>query len=206
VSVRVFLLGGSLAEPSHTSALLCAAERALAVQGASVERWDVAERPLPMADPAQHSLPVARRRDPGRALVRAADSAHSIVLASPLYHNSYSGALKNALDHLSACEFHGKPVALISHSGRFLNAQAADHLRLVVRGLLGLAIPQQVITVDGDWELENSAYYRLVASAIDTRLDEMADSLLALAARLGPSGFSTNGFGRSRRPLPARTQ
>lgn len=183
MSVRAFLLGGSLASPSHTSALLRTADAALAERGARVERWDLAERGVPAADPGQHVLPVALREQPGRALAQAAARADAVVLATPLYHNSYSGMLKNALDHLSARELERKPVALLSHTGRLPSTQAIDHLRLVVRALLGIAIPAQVITVDGDWSLRDG-HYRLEAPAIESRLTALVDELIWLAERL----------------------
>lgn len=189
---RVFLLGGSLARPSHTSALLRAAERAVRAHGAAAERWDLAERPLPLADPAQLAAPPALREPRGRDLVAAAGRADALVLASPLYHSSYSGVLKNALDHLNARDLRGKPVALLSHSGRRPSSQAVDGLRLVVRALLGISLPSQVITVDGDWERDGREL-RLVGAAAGERLDETVVELLWLAERL--QGHSENGTG-----------
>ena len=47
------------------------------------------------------------------ALKSEASRAAGFVLGSPTYHNSYSGLLKTALDHLSPDDFRGKPVALV---------------------------------------------------------------------------------------------
>ena len=180
MSLRVFLLGGSLARPSHTSALLRVAEHVACAHGAEAGRWDLAERELPIADPAQHDLPLRRRHPRGRELVAAARSADAVVLASPLYHSSYSGVVKNALDHLNAHDLRGKPVALLSHSGRRPSSQAIDGLRLVVRALLGISLPSQVITVDADWEHDGRGL-RLVGAAVRQRLDESVTELLWLA-------------------------
>ena len=199
---RVFLLGGSLARPSHTSALLRAAERAARAHGAESDRWDLAERPLAIADPAQHAIPLALREPPGRDLVAAAGSADALVLASPLYHSSYSGVLKNALDHLNARDLRGKPVALLSHSGRRPSCQAIDGLRLVVRALLGISLPSQVITVDDDWE-RDARGLRLVGASARERLDESMAELLWLAERLG-GAESRNGAAPSSALAEAR--
>src|SRR5690242_7528631 len=102
---RVLLLGGSLNRPSHTSALLRAIADALEARGASVVRFDLAEQPLLLADPAYHGDPASHPAPEVRALVRAADEAEAIVLASPTYHNAYSGLLKNALDLLAIPQF-----------------------------------------------------------------------------------------------------
>lgn len=177
---RVLLLGGSYAQPSHTSALLRAAERCVALRGASTCRWDIAMRPLPPVVPgrAPHELGPDER-----ALVAAAQAADAIVIASPLYHNSYSGAVKDALDQLSARELEGKPAGLLSNSGGFPSTQALDHLRAVVRGLLGLAIPREVVTVDRDYTCSGDRYV-LSSDAIAARLIALADELVWLAGRL----------------------
>jgi NAD(P)H-dependent FMN reductase len=186
---RALLVGGSLARPSHTGSLLCAAERALDMQGAVVERWDLAERPLPIADPALHSQPAALLADPVCAFLRGVSRADAIALASPLYHNSYSGVLKNALDHLGTRALEGKPVALLSHSGHLPSPQAVDQLRLVVRALLGIAIPTQVITVDRDWAREEGGF-RLIPGAIEARLTAMTSELLWFAERLDGAAYA----------------
>jgi azobenzene reductase len=199
---RVFLLGGSLARPSHTSVLLRAAEQAIRAHGAATDRWDLAERALPLADPAQHAVPLAMREPRGRELVAAARSADALVLASPLYHSSYSGVLKNALDHLNARDLRRKPVALLSHTGRRPSAQAIDGLRLVVRALLGISLPSQVITVDEDYEREGRAL-RLVGGTAEERLAESVAELLWFAERLCGAAESPNG-GRSSALVEAR--
>jgi azobenzene reductase len=175
--LHVLLVGGSRAEPSRSGALLRAVERQVAVRNASTCRWDIARRPLepivPGAEPPQEAVQLA-------TLARAADA---LVIVSPLYHNSYSGAVKDVLDHLTRRDVERKPIALLSNSGGMPSTQALDHLRDVVRALLGIAVPRQVVTVDADYELDGD-HYRLVDPAIELRLSALADELLWLAARL----------------------
>jgi azobenzene reductase len=184
VRPAVLLLGGSLARPSHTSALLARLERELASRGAAVCRWDLAERPLPFADPAYHHRPQEHPSPAVRQLAAAASAADALVLGSPLYHNSYSALLKNALDLLSTTEAAGKPVGLVSHAGRLPSTQALDHLRLVARGLHGVAIPTQVATIDADYTTTGKRL-RLSSAAARDRLGRLADELLWYAGRLG---------------------
>jgi len=175
--LHVLLLGGSRAEPSRSGALLRAVERQVAVRGASTCRWDIARRPLepivPGGEPPPEAVQLA-------TLARAADA---LVIVSPLYHNSYSGAVKDVLDHLTRRDVERKPVALLSNSGGMPCTQALDHLRDVVRALRGIAVPRQVVTVDAAYELDGD-HYRLVDPAIELRLSALADELLWLAARL----------------------
>lgn len=198
---RVLVLGGSLAVPSHTGALLREAERVLVRVGAEVERWDVRERPLPPLDPAEHALPLRSRGEASRSLAAEAAKADALVVASPLYHNSCSGAVKNVLDHLAAAQVSGKPVALLGHGGRWPSSQALDHLRLVSRALGAVAIPMQVATADGDWVLDHDEY-ALASAEIQRRLETMLHTLLGLVEALDDAARETS---RSR-PHGARVE
>jgi NAD(P)H-dependent FMN reductase len=180
---RVLIIGGSLAQPSHTSALARAIDAPLTARGAAVERWDLAERSLPIADPAYHARPESHPSPIVRELVRLADAADALVLASPIYHNSYSGLLKNALDLLAIPQFEGKPVGLASHGGRLPLTHAVDHLRQVVRGLLAVAIPTQVVTAAQDY-VHSGSRYELVNQQILERVDRLAGELIWFAERL----------------------
>jgi len=177
---RVLVLGGSLADPSHTAALMRALERALAVGGAATCRWDIAQRPLPPLRPGVEADPVDPAR---RALLAAADAADALVIVTPLYHASFSGDVKQALDHLSPRQLAGKPVALASNSGGASGAQAVDHLRAVVRALHAVAIPQQVVTVDAHYVLVGDQY-RLADSDALARVRALGEHLLWFAGRL----------------------
>jgi azobenzene reductase len=181
--VTVVALGGSLAQRSHTGALLRAAADRLRMSGAQVARWDLRERPLPLADPRSHAHPERHPAPEVRALVAAITEADALLLGSPVYHNSYAGVVKNALDHLAIPHFAHKPVGLLSNGGGAFSTQAVDHLRLVVRGLGGIAIPTQVVTVDEDYLLADGDLH-IVAPAIHERLDRFVAELLWFCAQL----------------------
>jgi azobenzene reductase len=196
---RILLLGGSLSRPSHTAALLRAAERVFAVNGGGTCRWEIAVRPLPPLEPGVDSDPQDQTR---RALLVAADAADAMVIASPVYHCSYSGVVKDALDHLSPLQLAGKPVALLSNSGGTMSTQALDHLRLVVRALQALAIPRQVVTIDSDFVLDGD-HYCLASADIDARLQALAHDVLWLAGRLRRDDDGAP-VDRNRREAPQR--
>jgi azobenzene reductase len=182
----VLLLGGSLAKPSHTSVLLAELERELAAQGAAVCRWDLGERTLPFADPVYHRRARSHRCAAVRELASAAGEAQALVLGSPVYHNSYSALLKNALDLLSIAEFAGKPVGLVSHASRTPGSQALDHLRLVARGLHAIAIPTQLTTIDADYTARDGLLH-LSGAKVRERLGLLARELVWYAIRLCPT-------------------
>jgi NAD(P)H-dependent FMN reductase len=183
MSSRLLLLGGSLARPSHTGSLLRAVEELLMQERAEVVRLDLAEQTYSPADPSRRgdgSWPFdAALSD----LRRHAARADGFVIASPVYHHSYSGLLKNMLDHLSGEQFSRKPVALLSNSGGSRSSQAVDHLRLVIRALGAIAIPTDLVTSDADYRRHGSSY-RLADHLAETRLRSVVAELLWFVERL----------------------
>ena len=183
--IQIVAILGSPRAPSYTRGLAEAVTRALVERGARVETLDLRATPLPPMTPelrakrGEHPDPAAAR------LFRLAEAADAYLLASPVYHNSYSGVLKNALDHLMLRDVRYRPVALASHGGR--STQAVDPLRIVVRGLLGIAIPTQVCTQEADFAGEpgEDGLYAVTDPDIQARIARQADQLLLFAKHLG---------------------
>jgi NAD(P)H-dependent FMN reductase len=70
-------------------------------------------------------------------------SADGIILASPEYHGSVSGVLKNALDYVGAREMSGKLAAIIATAGSKLGAaNTVNTLHQICRNLHAWALPQ----------------------------------------------------------------
>lgn len=180
--LKVLLISGSSRQPSHTATLVNRIADVLGGFGAETTIWLLSERALPPANPKYHQVPSSHPDPLVRQLVLQAEDAGGIVLASPVYHNSYSGVLKNALDHLSIDQFHRKPVSLAGHGGN-RTTQAVDHLRIVVRGLLGVALPSQVCTSNEDFE-ETAGVYRVASADIETRVQRMGEELILFAQTL----------------------
>ncbi len=186
-SLQILILSGSVRRPSHTFALSRFVEGALSERGARVVLWDFREAPLPITDPAYHADP-RRHPDPVvQRLAETADACDGFIWASPVYHNSYSGVLKNALDTLTIPHFSYKPVGLMGHGGD-RTTQAVDHLRIVVRGLLGVALTTNVCTTaedyqnagEGEEEGEGEGY-ALASEPIKERVGHFADELVEFA-------------------------
>ncbi len=135
---RVVAVSGSLSATSDTRAglrvVLAGAEEA----GATTDLVDLRRLDLPAFDPdvgGQGDAAALRER------VAAADA---VVLGTPNYHGSFSGALKNALDHLGRDEFEGTTVGLLVVAGGSFPTPALEHLRTVVRTVGGWTLPHQV--------------------------------------------------------------
>lgn len=99
-------------------------------------------------------------------------SATSVVLASPVYHGTFSGLLKSALDHLDNGVLVEKPVGIVAVGGGPRSAAVAcDHLRTVARALGGWSAPTHVAVTGADYE--SSSTYDTVIERVDELIDEL---------------------------------
>ena len=75
---------------------------------------------------------------------RALRHADGILIGTPEYHGSFSGVLKNAIDHMGFAEFEGKMVGLIGVSGGRMGATIAlNSLHTIARALHAWVVPEQ---------------------------------------------------------------
>jgi NAD(P)H-dependent FMN reductase len=183
---RILIVSGSLGRQSHTLTTLLHVRQRLDAAGARTDLWNVRDRPLPIADPRFQGHERTNPDPVVQALLRLADAAHGFVIGSPVYHNSYSGALKNALDNLGPPQFRRKPVALVSNGGGMRSVQPLDHLRIVIRALSGFGTPTHVATTGGDFidAPESPTGYRLTALDALARIDVLVEELLWFVERL----------------------
>lgn len=177
--MKALLISGSLNQPSHTFALTEHISTLLIKHGIDAIHWNLVEKPLPFADPAYHHDQLNYPNNSVIEFVNRAIEADMFVFSSPVYHNSYSGVLKNAIDHLSMSYFTYKPIGLLSH-GANRNTQAVDHLRIVSRGILGHAITTQICTANEDYIQENGNYL-IHSQIIEQRIDRFLSELLLIA-------------------------
>ncbi len=137
--VRVAALVGSLREDSYTR-LACedVLSAAASYDRVEAECIDLRRFDLPVFD--------ADERDAGDAeeLRRRVQEADSVVLGTPVYHGSYSSALKNALDYCGFDEFENTTVGLVCVAGGSFPTTTLDHLRSVARAVNAWVVPHQV--------------------------------------------------------------
>lgn len=101
----------------------------------SIDVLDLREHPLPFYD-APKSPGMAHREyhSPEQELVGGMlDRADAFIIITNEYNHSYSGALKNMLDHFFV-ELRRKPVSFVGY-GNVGGARAIEQLRLVVTEL-----------------------------------------------------------------------
>ena len=149
--VKIVGILGSLRTDSYSALALQQAISRVRALGAEAEIIDLREMTLPFCDggseyPDYPDVEILREK------VKAADG---LILATPEYHGSLSGVLKNALDLMSFEHLSGKVAGLISVLGGQSNSNALNDLRIIVRWVHGWVIPEQ-IAVGQAWQAFNS--------------------------------------------------
>ncbi len=140
-TIAIAGLAGSIRPGGSTQTAVRLALEGAAESGVRTVMLDLASYHLPLCDGAHGDADVPEgvlrlRRD-----LRA---VQGIILGTPEYHASFSGALKTALDWLGFEEFEGKMVCLVGVSAGQLGAlHALDGLRTVGRALHAWVVPEQ---------------------------------------------------------------
>ncbi|MEB6570280.1 NADPH-dependent FMN reductase [Staphylococcus auricularis] len=158
--MKGLIIVGSAKVDSHTKGLARYLQGRFKDHEMEAEIFDLADRPIHQLDVSGASEPPETYQQNLTDLREKAREADFFVLGTPNYHGSFSGILKNALDHLTMDDFKMKPVGLVGNSGGIVSAEPLSHLRLIVRTLLGIAVPTQIATNDSDFEqLDDGSYY-----------------------------------------------
>ncbi|HEY8588578.1 MAG TPA: NAD(P)H-dependent oxidoreductase [Naasia sp.] len=164
---------------------------------------DLGELRLPLMDEPNH--PRLRRYTHEHTLEwsRRVEAADAFVLVAPEYNHSYSPALKNALDYLSA-EWRRKPVAFVSYGGVSAGTRGVAALKPVLAAL-GLVHTQATVEINFPGNLLEGEVFGATES-LQTRLDGALEELLELADGLAPlrsAGLDGHGIGvRQRARVP----
>jgi len=175
---RIFLIAGSAEKSSYIRVCLEKLAEIFRDCGAQPYLWDLSESALPLFSPSRCETSQQQETLLIREFIQQADQADAFVLGSPVYHNSFSGILKNSLDTLSRQHFYHKPVALVSNGYSDRTASVpCEHLRSVVKELSAIAIPMQMVTVPSDFiSLDNQ--YVLTNTSLLERFWQIARELL----------------------------
>jgi FMN reductase len=137
-------IGGTTSPGSSTEQALQIALRAAAAEGADVTLFDGAS----LAALPHYSAGAVGQSEEGRRLVEAVRGAHGLVIASPGYHGSISGLVKNAVDYVEETAkdtrvyLDGLPVGLIVTAyGWQATGSTLATMRSIVHALRGWPTP-----------------------------------------------------------------
>jgi len=130
-----------------------------------VELINLADKKIAFAD----GRPAEQLGDDTASILASVRGAHGVVIASPVYRGSFTGALKNLLDHLPVEALAGKPVGIIAMGATQHHFLGVDwHLRDVLAWFGALVIPTSVYLASNDFvdgQLNDSAKQDLMALA-----------------------------------------
>ncbi|ELZ11005.1 NADPH-dependent FMN reductase [Halovivax asiaticus JCM 14624] len=134
----VLAVVGSLREDSYTRTALRYVLQAAANAGAETHLLDLREYDLPVYDPN------VDQQDDAENACRHVRDADAVALGTPVYHGSYSGALKNFHDYCGWDEYEDTTVGLLATAGGGSYGSTLEHMRSTVRGVHGWTLPHQV--------------------------------------------------------------
>ncbi|MEU0811574.1 NAD(P)H-dependent oxidoreductase [Streptomyces sp. NPDC005970] len=142
-AVQIVGIGGSTRADSTAEKALRIALAEAVRRGARVRLISGPDLVLPLYEYA-----AAERSERAKALVDAVSSADGLMIATPAYHGSLSGMVKNALDYMEELRtdrrpyFSGRAVGCISVAGGWqAAASAVAALRTTVHALRGWPTP-----------------------------------------------------------------
>ncbi len=139
-----------------------------------------------MADAASvifSSLTRAQTSDVGEAIIRSVETADALVVATPVYRASYTGALKHLFDLVDYQALAGKPVILAATGNSNLHGLVTEHqLRPLLSFFGALTVPTAIYASEADF-----AEYTLTSAAVFERIDRAADEIARLIAAPPPS-------------------
>lgn len=140
--MNVLILCGSLRSSSTTSRALAVAAAAATAAGATPSSVSLGALGLPFCDGRADERSYGPQAQAWQDAVLAADL---LLMGSPEYHGSMTGALKNALDLLGPDALRGKMVGLLATARGDAGAMnTLNHLRHVVRWMNAWVLPHQV--------------------------------------------------------------
>lgn len=126
--------------------------------------------------------PDAFADDTGK-LVAGISAADAVLLFSPVYRGSFSGSLKNLLDHLPVEALRGKPCGIVAMGATAHHYLGVDrHLRDVLSWFGALVAPVSVYLSSADF-IEGA-----LSAAAQAELAELSDAVLRLRKVNGPLG------------------
>jgi FMN reductase len=145
--LKIIGICGSIRQGSFTKKALTIALAGASELGCNVEMLDLNDYQLYFCDGLPRESLNAKKVPNDLAKFKdKLKNAHGIIIATPEYHGSFSGVLKNALDLVGTEEFKSKVVGLVGVSGGAMGGlSAVGPLRDVFRSLHAWVLPAQAL-------------------------------------------------------------
>ncbi|MBI3639855.1 MAG: NAD(P)H-dependent oxidoreductase [Thaumarchaeota archaeon] len=166
-TIKILGVGSSLREGSSSTAMLKIALDFVKKHGAETRLLDLKQTNLPLYDPNENQSGLELRK-----VEEDVKWADAFILATPDYHGSMSGTMKNFLDYFWS-EFAGKTFGYICASHE-KGLTVMDQMRTAVRQCYGWSLPYG-ISVNGQDDLENG---KIMNQVLKPRLEMLTRDLV----------------------------
>ena len=168
--MNIIGLSGNVKRPSRTASLVEAIVTAVgsrfAVEGQTIELVDAA----PILFKALRSDQLDAE---GRAIIDAVEAADVLVVGSPVYRASYTGALKHLFDLVDYRALTGKRVILAATGGTPLHGLMTEHqLRPLFGFFNALTLPTSIYATETDF-----ADYGITSPVVRERIERAVSEL-----------------------------
>lgn len=180
---------GAVTPPGRLDAAVrYAVERASAQPGARATLLNLADHRVSFAD----GRPPDRFPDDTGRVVAALAEADAVLLASPVYRGSFTGALKNLLDLAPVEALARKPVGIVAMGATAHHYLGVDwHLRAILAWFGALVAPTSVYLESGHFQDG-----KLADPGARAAIDDLVATLFTMASyprdRLGPPPLASS--------------
>ncbi|MFE5322004.1 NADPH-dependent FMN reductase [Paenibacillus sp. NPDC056579] len=188
--MKITMIAGSNREEATSTYLLQYIGRQLeARHQCSVTLIQLRELPLPFFSPNVYESDAN-----ARYLVQQVAEADGLILASPEYHGSVSGMLKNALDYMNGSHVSGKPVLSVSSAGGPVGVSSLSNLQTIVRNLHGVNCPEWISIGYGSHSFDSNG--QPTDGGVRERVEQAVGAFVELT-RLLTAGAAAAAYGRN---------
>jgi FMN reductase len=160
-----------------------------AVLAGLAERTGSTPRLIELVDAAPAffaALTADRLAGEGKALVKLIEAADVVVVGSPVYRASYTGAFKHLFDLVRPDVLAGKPVALMATGGSQLHGLVTEHqLRPLFASFGAQTLPTAIYAGEADFR-----DYRITSQAIQDRVERVVNEAVAFLDARAPAALS----------------
>jgi FMN reductase len=130
------------------------------------------------------SLTRAQISAAAEAVAQSVETADVLIVATPIYRASYTGALKHLFDLVGHEALVGRPVILAATGGSHLHDLVTEHqLRPLLSFFGALTVPTAIYATEADFD-----GYVLTSAMVTDRIDRAADEVARLI--VSPRAFA----------------
>jgi azobenzene reductase len=175
--MKICIISSSLAEHSHSRLLANLVTQRAKKANMEAKFFDLYTSPIRTLVPEYHHE-THKNEDPIiLEFLHDIEQSDVVILATPVYHGSYSGSLKMALDQLSKDALKGKFVGFVCHGHNILKSSLpSSHMRTIVASMHGYSLHTEICTSKAEFTHEGSVPIDVtldIHSRIETLFDEL---------------------------------